>query len=91
MILNFQINFFMKILLANRIAPDGTPRSAASHLGLYCLPMPIKRTPVLNELMTSQVLWSIPEDSHHKSIIRTKSSKVLLFKYGHDTLKDHEL
>ena len=36
-------NFFMKILLANRIATDGTPRSAASHLGLFCLPMSHKR------------------------------------------------
>ena len=27
----------MKFLCANRIAPDGTPRSAASHLGLFCL------------------------------------------------------
>ena len=38
---DFQIvfNFSMKILSANRIAPDGTPRSAASHLGLFCLPM----------------------------------------------------
>ena len=32
-------NVLMKFLKANRIAPDGTPRSAASHLGLYCLPM----------------------------------------------------
>ena len=31
--------FSMKFLCANRIAPDGTPRSVASHLGLYCLPM----------------------------------------------------
>ena len=29
----------MKILYANRIVPDGTPRSAASHPGLFCLPM----------------------------------------------------
>ena len=29
----------MKILKANRIAPDGSPRSVASHLGLYCLHM----------------------------------------------------
>ena len=36
-------NFSMKILLANRIAPDGTLRSAASHLGLFCLPMSQKR------------------------------------------------
>ena len=40
----------MKFLCANRIAPDGTPRSAASHLGLYCLPMSHKGTPCLYEL-----------------------------------------
>ena len=33
----------MKFLQANRIAPDGTPRSVASHLGLFCLPMSHKR------------------------------------------------
>ena len=33
----------MKFLVANRIAPDGTPRSAVSHLGLYCLPMSHKK------------------------------------------------
>ena len=40
----------MTFLCANRIPPDGTPRSAASHLGLFCLPMSQKRTPGLNEL-----------------------------------------
>ena len=35
--------FSMKFLCANRIAPDGTPRSAASHLGLFCWPMSHKR------------------------------------------------
>ena len=30
----FLISFSMEILSANRIAPDGTPLSAASHLGL---------------------------------------------------------
>ena len=39
----FLNKFLMKILLANRIAPDGTPRSAASHLGPFCLPMSHKR------------------------------------------------
>ena len=44
MILNFLIFFFfIKILIANRIAPDWAPRSAASHLVLYCLPMPRKK------------------------------------------------
>ena len=33
----------MKIMPANRIAPDGTPRFAASHLGLFCLPMSHKK------------------------------------------------
>ena len=33
----------MKFLCANRIAPDVTPRFAASHLGLYCLPMSHKK------------------------------------------------
>ena len=43
MILNF-ISFFKEFLFeANRIAPDGTPRSAASRLGLFCLPMSHKK------------------------------------------------
>ena len=47
----FSSNFLMKILLANRIAPDGAPRSAASHLGLFCLHMSNKRDArLLNEL-----------------------------------------
>ena len=33
----------MEIVSANRIAPDGTPRFAASHLGLFCLPMSHKK------------------------------------------------
>ena len=39
----FLPQFSMKFLLANRIAPDVTPRSVASHLGLCCLPMSHKR------------------------------------------------
>ena len=39
----FLSHFSMKFLCANRIAPDGTLRSAASHLGLFCLPMSHKR------------------------------------------------
>ena len=41
--LYFLSHFSMKFLCANRIAPDGTPRSAASHLGLCCLPISHKR------------------------------------------------
>ena len=39
----FLFLFSMKFLLANRKAPDGTPRSAASHLELFCLPMSHKK------------------------------------------------
>ena len=40
---SFLFNFSVKIMSANRIAPDGTPRFAASHLGLFCLPMSNKK------------------------------------------------
>ena len=33
----------MKIMSANRIGPDGTLRFAASHLGLFCMPMSHKK------------------------------------------------
>ena len=36
-------HFSMKFMSANRIAPDGTPRFAASHLGLLCLHMSHKK------------------------------------------------
>ena len=40
---SFLFHFLMKFLLANGIAPDGTPRFAVSHLGLSCLPMSHKK------------------------------------------------
>ena len=39
----FSFHFSMKFISANRIAPDGSPRFAASHLELFCLPMPHKK------------------------------------------------
>ena len=39
----FLSHFSMKFLCTNRIAPDGTPNSAAAHLGLHCLPVSHKR------------------------------------------------
>ena len=36
-------HFSKKIISANRIAPDGTPRFAASHLGLLYLPISHKK------------------------------------------------
>ena len=44
---SFLFHFSMKIISANRIAPNGTPQNAASYLGLFCLPMSHKRTPGL--------------------------------------------
>ena len=42
-IFSFIFYFLMKIKIANRIAPDGTPRFAVSHLGLFCLPLSHKK------------------------------------------------
>ena len=39
----FLFYFSMKFLCANRTAPDGTPHDAASHQGLFCLPMSHKK------------------------------------------------
>ena len=39
----------MKIKIANKIATYGTPRFAASHLGLFCLPMSHK--------MDARLIW----------------------------------
>ena len=40
---SFLFHFSMKIMLPNRIAPDGTPLFAVSHLGLICLPISNKK------------------------------------------------
>ena len=39
----FLFYFSMNIISVNRIAPDGPPHFAASHLGLFCLPMSHKK------------------------------------------------
>ena len=41
--ISFLFHLSMKFTPANRKAPDGTPRFAASHLGLFCLPMSHKK------------------------------------------------
>ena len=53
---SFLSHFSMKFLYANRIAPAGTPRSAAAHLGLYCLPMSHKKDHRLKHLMNIDVI-----------------------------------
>ena len=40
---SFLCHFLMKIMSANRKVPDGTPLFAASHLGLFCLPLSHKK------------------------------------------------
>ena len=40
---SFSFHFFMKIKTANRKASDGMLGIAASHLGLFCLPMSHKK------------------------------------------------
>ena len=43
-VFEFLFDFLRKFLIANCIASDQTPLSVASHLGLCCLPCPIKKT-----------------------------------------------
>ena len=40
---SFLFHFLMKTMSTNRIAPDGMPRFAASHLGLLSLPLSHKK------------------------------------------------
>ena len=54
---SFLFLFSMKIILANRIAPDETPRFAASHLGLFCLPLSHKKDARLIWVNISKLRW----------------------------------
>ena len=50
----------MKIVSANRKVSDVTPRLAASHLGLFCLPMSNKKDAMLvwaNQVKDSLAFW----------------------------------
>ena len=47
----------MKIKRANRIAPDVTPRFAALHLGLFCLPMSHKKDTALIWVKSQIILF----------------------------------
>ena len=63
-IFSFLFNFSMKIVSAKRIAtPDGTPRFAVSHLGLFCLPMSHKKDDRLIWVKKDQINRNLePED-----------------------------
>ena len=74
---NFFSHFSMKLLLANSIVPDGTPRSAASHLGLHCLPMSHKKNARLISVNVSFRALKAP--SHFKRKSLDKDLRRLLF------------
>ena len=52
---SFLFHFSMKIMSANRLAPDGRPRFVVSHLGLFCLPMSHKKD--------ARLIWVITDFS----------------------------
>ena len=62
----------MKFFQANRIAPDGTPHSAASHLGLCCLPMSHKRDARLKGVKL-QISMMLSEESAVVSFSQKKT------------------
>ena len=59
----FLFHFSMKFKKANRIAPDGTPRSAASYLGLFCLTMPHKKD--------ARLIWFTIHVTTYYSIVKS--------------------
>ena len=71
---SFLFHFSMKITSANRIIPDGMPRFAAFHLGLFCLPMSHKKDARLIwvDYMTLQRTDGIFNPSYSGSIFTAK-------------------
>ena len=68
----------MKFLQANRIAPDGTPRSAASHLGLFCLPMSHKRDARIKRVNHTFVVSSSHRMRYPMANITSNQDSVLI-------------
>ena len=67
------VSFFDENQKANRIAPDWTPRLAASHLGLFCLPMSHKKDAALIWVKSQLILFrgfrqglTIPSKNHKR-------------------------
>ena len=60
----------MKFLQAHRIAPYGTPHSAASHLGLFYLPMSHKRDAKLKGVNILCVFLSILVIQPNRTVTR---------------------
>ena len=66
MIFKFYSFFFMKFLLANRIAPDGMPRSVAFHLGIYCFHMCHKKYArlIIDNVQVNNLLFLLGQIQH---------------------------
>ena len=56
---SFFISFVDEFPVANGIAPDGMPRFAASHLGLFCLHVSHKRTSGLHVYRWGRVVTNV--------------------------------
>ena len=67
----------MHFLSAKRIAPDGTPRFAASHLGLFCLPMSHKKDTRCIWVKNSENIQK-KENGLDRSVSNNKLSSVIL-------------
>ena len=71
----FLFHFSMKIMKANRIAPDGTPRFAASHLGLFCFALSHKKD--------ARLIWV--EDAYLKQKVSSKCKQISILDAFLDT------
>ena len=79
----------MKIKIANGIAPDGTPRFAASHLGLFCLPMPHKKDTRLIWVYLINFLGASNIEGTEQPARTCSFSALLLFIYIRKNKKKH--
>ena len=65
---SFLLHSSMKIMQANRKAPDGKPHNVVSHLRLFCSPMSHKKAYMGKlccwYLSLLDLLYSIPDDSN---------------------------
>ena len=70
---SFLFHLSMKIMSANRTVPDGTPRFAASHLGLFCLHISHKQD--------ARFIWvkqcSCVMVEHNKNVLIVRTEKTI--------------
>ena len=63
------VHVSMKIMLADRIASDGTPRFAASHQGQFCLSMSHKKD--------ARLIWVTSTPAYLIKKVKTQFSSTL--------------